>query len=316
MTVNKGAAQADPTNVSPIVFTVVFSETVTGFANTDVAISGSAGGPKTVVISGAGPTYTATVTGMTTSGTVIATIAANRVLDLAGNNNTASTATDNNVAWDRATHLGFVQQPTDTVYHSTISPAVTVAILDDNGFVVTEKVATISVTLTPAGPTLGGTLTLAAVNGVATFGDLTVDQVGTYQLVASSTGLTGATSASFNVTPAPLTVTADDRTKVYGQTVVFAGTEFTTSGLLGTDAVTSVSLASPGAVATATVAASPHPITPSAAVGSGLSNYAIAYVAGALTVTPATAAIAVSGYTVTLRLPGAYLDRDRHRRVR
>ncbi len=89
------------------------------------------------------------------------------------------------------------------------------------------------------------------------------------------------------MTPALLTVTADDRSKVYGQTVVFAGTEFTTSGLLNSDDVTSVTLASPGAPATATVAGSPYAITPSAAVGTGLGNYTITYVDGDLTVTAA-----------------------------
>src|SRR5262249_15561985 len=63
----------------------------------------------------------------------------------------------------------------------------------------------------------------------------------------------------------------------------FAGTEFTTSGLVNGDTVTSVSLTSAGAPATATVAGSPYPIVPSAAVGTGLSNYTISYVNGALT---------------------------------
>ncbi len=144
---------------------------------------------------------------MTISGTVVATIAAGRATDLAGNSNTASTSTDNSVTWNRATHLGFVQQPTDTVYRATISPAVTVAVLDDNGLVVTESTASITLTLAPAGPTLGGTLTQAAVAGVATFNNLTVNQVGTYTLNATATGLTGATSASFQITPAALTVT-------------------------------------------------------------------------------------------------------------
>ena len=89
------------------------------------------------------------------------------------------------------------------------------------------------------------------------------------------------------VNPAPLTITADDRSKVYGQTVVFAGTEFTTSGLLNADSVTSVTLASAGAPATATVAGSPYAIVPSAAVGTGLGNYTISYVDGELTVNPA-----------------------------
>ena len=42
-------------------------------------------------------------------------------------------------------------------------------------------------------------------------------------------------NGALTVTPAALTITANDRTKVYGQTVVFAGTEFTASGLLNAD---------------------------------------------------------------------------------
>ena len=119
----------------------------------------------------------------------------------------------------------------------------------------TESNASVTLTLALAGPTLGGTPTVAVVNGIATFSDLTVDAIGTHTLGASSTGLTGATSVAFDVTPAPLTITANDRIKQYGQTVVFAGTEFSTSGLLGGDSVSSVTLASPGAAATATVLA-------------------------------------------------------------
>ena len=46
-------------------------------------------------------------------------------------------------------------------------------------------------------------------------------------------------------------------------------------------------MTSAGAAATATVAGSPYTIVPSAAVGSGLSNYTISYVNGSLTVNPA-----------------------------
>jgi hypothetical protein len=88
------------------------------------------------------------------------------------------------------------------------------------------------------------------------------------------------------VKPASLTVTAKDATKIFGQTLTFTGTEFTASGLLNGDTVTSVSLTSPGAAATATAAGSPYPITPSAAVGTGLGNYTITYVNGSLTVMP------------------------------
>jgi hypothetical protein len=51
--------------------------------------------------------------------------------------------------------------------------------------------------------------------------------------------------------------------------------------------VTGVTLASAGAAASATVGGGPYAITPSAATGTGLSNYNITYATGLLTVSPA-----------------------------
>ena len=48
-------------------------------------------------------------------------------------------------------------------------------------------------------------------------------------------------------------------------------------GLVNSDTVDSVTLTSAGAAATATVAGSPYAIVASAAVGTGLGNYDIAY---------------------------------------
>jgi len=96
-----------------------------------------------------------------------------------------------------------------------------------------------------------------------------------------------AQAVSINVNQAGLTVTANNVSKLYGQNLVFAGTEFTTSGLIGSDSVTSVTLASDGATNTAPVAGSPYSITANAAVGSGLGNYNITYNPGNLTVEPA-----------------------------
>jgi hypothetical protein len=99
VTINQAAGQPDPTNTSPINFTVVFSENVSGFTNADVAITGSAGGTKMVAVSGGPRTYTVAVSGMT-DGTVIATIPAGVAQDAAGNTNTASTSADNQVLFD------------------------------------------------------------------------------------------------------------------------------------------------------------------------------------------------------------------------
>jgi hypothetical protein len=91
-------------------------------------------------------------------------------------------------------------------------------------------------------------------------------------------------TANFTITPKAATVTADNRSKIFGELVTFAGTEFTTSGFINGDGVTSVTLTSAGAAAAAMVVGSPYAIIPSAAVGTGLGNYAITYVNGSLTI--------------------------------
>ena len=103
-----------------------------------------------------------------------------------------------------------------------------------------------------------------------------------YALAGNSAGL-------LTVNPAALTVTADDRAKTYGQTVVFAGTEFTSAGLQNGETIGSVTLASAGAPGTASVAGSPYAITASNATGGtfNAANYTITYNNGVLTVSPA-----------------------------
>ena len=61
----------------------------------------------------------------------------------------------------------------------------------------------------------------------------------------SATTRSATSNGSLTVNAAPLTITADSMTKTYGQTVIFAGTEFTTSGLVNGDSVSSVSLSAP-----------------------------------------------------------------------
>ena len=99
LTVNVAAGQTDPTTTPLIAYTVVFSEQVDGFVNTDVALTGTALA-TTTALSGSGPTYGILASGMTKSGTVIAAVAASKVTDIAGNANTASTSTDNTVTYN------------------------------------------------------------------------------------------------------------------------------------------------------------------------------------------------------------------------
>jgi hypothetical protein len=98
VTIEQAAAQPDPTSASPINFTVTFSEAVAGFSGANVTLGGTAGA-TTALVTGSGTTYNVAVSGMTGSGTVIATIPANAAQDAAGNTSTAATSTDNTVAF-------------------------------------------------------------------------------------------------------------------------------------------------------------------------------------------------------------------------
>ena len=70
--------------------TITFTEAVSDFEQSDVSVSGTAGGSITTWSASDNTTYTATIT-PTTSGTVILDIAANVATDAANNSNTAAT---------------------------------------------------------------------------------------------------------------------------------------------------------------------------------------------------------------------------------
>lgn len=88
---------------------------------------------------------------------------------------------------------------------SVLTP-ITVSVVDGNNDVVTGQTPTVTIALanTGLGATLGGTLSVAAVAGVATFSNLTLTGEGSgLSFVASATGLTSGTSTSFTVLAAP-----------------------------------------------------------------------------------------------------------------
>jgi hypothetical protein len=79
-----------------------------------------------------------------------------------------------------ADHLLFLQQPTDSAAGQTMSPVI-VEIVDAFGNVeISDNSDTITLAIgtSPSGGTLSGTLTLTVVNGIATFSDLSIDQIG------------------------------------------------------------------------------------------------------------------------------------------
>ena len=103
------------------------------------------------------------------------------------------------------TRLAFTAPPATTTGGAILSPRVKVAIRDAAGNLVPTAAnpVTITIAVGPAGGVILGTTTVAAMAGVATFSDLSLNKAGTYYLRASAPGLTGATSTAFSVAAGP-----------------------------------------------------------------------------------------------------------------
>ena len=164
-------------------------------------------------------------------------------------------------------------------------------------------------TVTAAAANLGTVSSLIAgdvvtVAGAGTVADKNVAlnkavTLGTLALAGADAGNYKLGTGALTVTPATLTVTASAATKSYGQTPVL--TAFSYAGQQNGETVGSVTESSPGTAATATVAGSAYPITPSAATGGTFdpANYTLAYLPGALSVTPAPLTVTPAPLTVT-----------------
>src|SRR5947199_362429 len=115
----------------------------------------------------------------------------------------AETVSDFRVAVT-VTQLAFTVPPSTTAAGAAITPAVQVTAQDALGATVVSFTGDVTVALAtnPAGGTLGGTTTLAAVNGVATFANLTIERVGQGYTLRASTGALSQTSAPFEITTA------------------------------------------------------------------------------------------------------------------
>jgi MYXO-CTERM domain-containing protein len=100
--------------------------------------------------------------------------------------------------------VAFTVQPGSTRVGAAITPAVRVSIQDAHGNVVTNATDAVTVALgnNPRNGTLSGTQTVNAINGVATFSDLSINRNGKgYTLQASAGALSSAASRSFDITP-------------------------------------------------------------------------------------------------------------------
>ena len=177
----------------------------------------------------------------------------------------------------------------------------------------------LSVTGMQNSETLAGTVTLDY-----TSGNTTTSAVGTYTGAVSPSAFvkTSGTATLSNytinyvtnnltVTPAALTITADNASKCFGTTYALGTSAFTSSGLQNSETIGGVTLTSEGAASGA--GAISYSIVPSAATGGtfNAANYTISYTNGTLTVNalptvtaPADQSVC-AGSSVTLSGSGA-----------
>ena len=108
-----------------------------------------------------------------------------------------------------AVRLAFTTQPSNAAANSAITPPVQVSALDSGGNTITSFTGVVTIALGADGSLLhnarlsGGT-TAAASAGVATFADLSIDQVGSgYTLTATLGSGAPVESAPFNITLVP-----------------------------------------------------------------------------------------------------------------
>ncbi len=113
--IEQAGTQVDPTNAAPVTFTIVFTEAVdpVTFDDTDIIQNGTATGVTWFLSTADNITWILEYTAIATSGTLVPTIAAGTVQDIYGNDNRASTSTDNIVTYDTTT-------PTVTINQSVV----------------------------------------------------------------------------------------------------------------------------------------------------------------------------------------------------
>jgi outer membrane protein OmpA-like peptidoglycan-associated protein len=252
----------------------------------NLGISGTAGTAYTI-------TYSATV-----SGTAL-TVATQSVTPTVG----------------AATKIAVSTQPVGDTAGALLSTFPSVSVLDSGNNVVTS--ATTSITVAPTGGTLGGTKTLNATNGVATFGDLTFAGTAStnYKLQFTTSNLGSVDSANFTVgvgAPTHLSIATNASGAKYNN-------DFTTQPAVeildaGNNKVTTAANVVTAALSSGTVVGSNGSTltaTPSSGVatfdGLGITGlpgtYTITYSSGSLTGASQSISLAKADQTITFSAP-------------
>ncbi|WP_171475859.1 beta strand repeat-containing protein [Frigoriglobus tundricola] len=297
----------NPSTAATVDFTVTFSHAVSGVVAGNFVLSGTAtvgAGIGTPATTDGGTTWTVPVTTAGT-GTLGLTLGTRTGIDDSSGNQLYNTTSDDGSTFTAVVGPQYtIEAGTATAVGSSVDPSTygqsvtfTATVSDTSaGGVPTGSVDFYN------GTSLLGAGTAPSGTGNAATSTFTIATLpaGSYAITAVFTA-TGAFvgSASPDVTqtvnPAPLTITADDQTKVYGAAVPPLTASYT--GFVNGDTaanLTTTAVLTTTATAGSTVAGNPYAITASGAVDG---NYTISYVPGALSVTAAPLTITADNQT-------------------
>lgn len=181
------------------------NNTVTaGTGSTDAITLSIASGPLGGSFNSATTTYTnvAAVAGVASFTGVVLNTAGSYTFTATDTSRTLSTATSTPataITAAAAAKLAFAQSPAESAAGSAITPTVTVQLQDQYGNPVSAGGVTVTLS-SSAGPLDAGASATTNTNGLASFGSAQINTAATgLTLTATSTGLTAATSGTFDV---------------------------------------------------------------------------------------------------------------------
>jgi hypothetical protein len=183
VTINQAVGQADPTNVEPIAFTVVFSEPVTGFGSDDVLLT--AGFPTSQIVkavSGAGTTYRVELSNIppANSRMLYVNVATGAASDSLGNLSAVATTGDYTVVIDNVSPSVSVNQALSQNDPTSVQPVNFTAVFSEpvTGFTSTD--------ISLAGSTVDTSAANIAITGTGPVYNVAVSGVGANGIVKVS----------------------------------------------------------------------------------------------------------------------------------
>ena len=149
----------------------------------------------------AGTTTVTAAKGVATFANLVLTTAAAYTLRATDGADASATSASFAITAAAAAKLAFSHAPASGKVGHAISPAVTVAVEDAYGNVVTSNTSTVTISIStgPSGGKLTGTTAVAAKAGVATFSNLVPSKAGAYKLKAADGALSSVVTGSFTV---------------------------------------------------------------------------------------------------------------------